>query len=92
VVEASRLPASELARARIWELSEVEWLRYQQLVKGIRGSVSPSAISPIEVLGIHARDEAERQRYAQIWARAMHEDVERILAFQHAYEKAVEAD
>jgi integrating conjugative element protein (TIGR03759 family) len=88
VVEASRLPASELARARIWELSEVEWLRYQQLLKGIRGSVSPSAISPIEVLGIHARDEAERQRYAQIWARAMHEDVEHILAFQHAYDAA----
>lgn len=45
-------------------------------------------ISPIEVLGIHARDEAERQRYAESWARAMREDAGRILAFQQAYDAA----
>jgi len=87
-IETNTLSASDLARARIWDLSEVEWHRYQQLMQGIRGSISPSTISPIEVLGIHARDEAERQRYAEIWARAMHEDVDRILAFQHAYDAA----
>jgi integrating conjugative element protein (TIGR03759 family) len=66
----------------------VEWHRYKQLMQGIRGSISPSTISPIEVLGIHARDEAERQRYAEAWARAMREDVDRILAFQRAYDAA----
>ena len=40
------------------------------------------------MLGIHARDETERQRYADAWARAMHEDVDRILAFQRAYDAA----
>ena len=40
------------------------------------------------MLGIHARDEAERQRYAETWARAMREDVDRILAFQRAYDAA----
>ncbi len=34
------------------------------------------------------RDEAERQRYADAWARALHEDVDRILAFQRAYDAA----
>ncbi|MEA3241815.1 MAG: TIGR03759 family integrating conjugative element protein [Pseudomonadota bacterium] len=87
-IEANTLSALDLARARIWELSEVEWRRYKQLLQGIRGSISPSTISPIEVLGIHARDEAERQRYAEIWARAMHEDVDSILAFQRAYDAA----
>ena len=58
------------------------------LMQGIRGSISPETISPIEVLGIHARDEAERQRYADAWARALHEDVDRILAFQRAYDAA----
>jgi len=82
------LSASELARARAWGLSAMEWQRYQLLMQGIRGSISPSTISPIEVLGIHARDAAERQRYAEAWARAMHEDVDRILAFQHAYDVA----
>ena len=44
--------------------------------------------SPVEVLGIHARDEAERRRYAELWAQAMWEDAERILAFQRAYVEA----
>jgi len=87
-IEANTLSTSDLARARLWDLSEVEWHRYKQLMQGIRGSISPSTISPIEVLGIHARDEAERQRYAETWARAMREDVERILMFQRAYDAA----
>ena len=41
------------------------------------------------MLGIHARDEAERQRFAERWAQTMHEDAERILAFQHAYDEAI---
>jgi integrating conjugative element protein (TIGR03759 family) len=82
------LSESERTQARIWNLSETEWQRYRQLMQGIRGSISPETISPIEVLGIHARDEAERQRYADAWARAMHVDVDRILAFQRAYDAA----
>jgi len=87
-IETNTLSATDLARARLWDLSEMEWHRYKQLMRGIRGSISPSTISPIEVLGIHARDEAERQRYAEVWARAMREDVERILMFQRAYDAA----
>ena len=86
---AINLSETDLARARVWYLSETEWQRYQQLMQGIRGSISPSTISPIEVLGIHARDEAERQQYAEAWARAMREDVDRILSFQLAYDAAV---
>jgi integrating conjugative element protein (TIGR03759 family) len=88
-IEGNVLSASDRARARLWDLSEVEWQRYQQLMQGIRGSISPLTISPIEVLGIHARDEVERQRYAEIWARIMYEDAGRILAFQQAYDAAV---
>jgi integrating conjugative element protein (TIGR03759 family) len=82
------LSASELARAQGWGLSATEWQRYQALMQGIRGSVSPTTISPIEVLGIHARDREERRRYAETWARTLHDDVDRILAFQHAYDEA----
>jgi integrating conjugative element protein (TIGR03759 family) len=82
------LSASELARARAWGLSAMEWQRYQLLMQGIRGSVSPATISPLEVLGLHARDRDERRRYAEIWARTLHEDVDRILAFQRAYDEA----
>ena len=82
------LSRSDLARAQAWGLSETEWQRYEALMQGIRGSVSPETISPVEVLGTHARDEAERRRYAELWARAMWEDAERLLAFQRAYVEA----
>jgi integrating conjugative element protein (TIGR03759 family) len=86
---ASPLSATDLARTRTWGLSETEWQRYRQLLQGIRGSISPATISPLEVLGIHARDAVERQRYAEAWARAMHEDADRILAFQRDYDAAM---
>lgn len=84
------LSASERGRSNAWSLSDTEWRRYQNLILGIRGSVSATNLSPIEVLGIHARDNVERRRYAERWARAMRDDAERILAFQHAYDAAAE--
>jgi integrating conjugative element protein (TIGR03759 family) len=88
--EAKETPLSptDLERSRVWGLSDLEWRRYQDLLLGIRGSVSPANLSPVEVLGIHARDDAERRQYAELWARAMFEDAERILAFQRAYDDA----
>ena len=52
-----------------WNLNETEWTRYQTLMRGVRGSVSPATLSPIEVLGIHAQTEAERKDYARRWAK-----------------------
>ncbi len=86
--DQTSLSRSDSARAQTWGLSETEWRRYQSLMQGVRGSVSPDTISPIEVLGIHAREEAERRRYAELWAQAMWEDAERVLAFQRAYVEA----
>jgi integrating conjugative element protein (TIGR03759 family) len=86
--DQSDLSRSDINRAQSWGLSETEWRRYETLMQGIRGSVSPETISPLEVLGIHARDVAERRRYAELWAQAMWEDAERILAFQRAYVEA----
>ncbi|PKM35483.1 MAG: TIGR03759 family integrating conjugative element protein [Gammaproteobacteria bacterium HGW-Gammaproteobacteria-10] len=71
-----------------WSLSAQEWRRYKTLMKGIRGSISPATISPIEVLGTHARNDQERKKYAEMWAQMRFEDAERILAFQAAYNEA----
>lgn len=83
------LSESERIQAERWALSPTEWRRYRSLMEGIRGRISPSTISPIEVLGIHARDASERRRYAERWAIMMREDAGRILAFQHAYDSAM---
>ena len=62
----TRLSPTEAARAELWGLNETEWRRYLSLMQGIRGSISPGTISPIEVLGIHARDEAEHSQVCVI--------------------------
>ena len=87
--ELTASPAEILSHAQQWELTAAEWQRYQQLMQGIRGSLSLPTISPIEVLGIHARNDAERRRYAEQWARLLYRDAERVLAFQRAYDAAV---
>lgn len=68
--------------AKTWGLTVDEIARYQALMRGYRGAVSVSNISPVEVLGIHARDDAERRRYAELLARIMVEDAQRVLAFE----------
>ena len=79
---------SKTLRAELWGLDASEWQRYQSLMQGIRGCVSPATLSPVEVLGIHARNDDERRRYAEQWAVMMRDDAERILAFQRAYDGA----
>ena len=81
ISDYSETVKSELVENENWNLSEEEWQRYETLKKGIRGRLSAANISPIEVLGIHARDDAERQRYALRWASIMYEDAERVLSF-----------
>ncbi len=88
VLERTSLSAHERARADLWGLSVDEWQRYRTLMEGIRGSISPKTLSPIEVLGIHARDDTERRIYAERWAVMLREDAARILAFQQAYDEA----
>ncbi|MEJ1355843.1 MAG: TIGR03759 family integrating conjugative element protein [Candidatus Sedimenticola sp. (ex Thyasira tokunagai)] len=86
----STLEYSDQDHARQWNLAESEWQRYKTLMRGIRGSISPATISPIEVLGIHAESEADRHRYAKRWAQMMRNDTEQILAFQRAVIEANE--
>lgn len=74
--------------ARYWGLTLDDYRRYQALMKGVRGAISDPRISPIEVLGIHARDDAERRKYAEMFARLMAEDTQRVLQFQLEYDRA----
>lgn len=80
---------SELDEAQVWGLTPQEWERHNSLMRGIRGRLSSERISPIEVLGIHAQSDAERERYARMWAQFMLEDAERVLKFQRAYDLAI---
>src|SRR3569833_3801045 len=76
------------SQAAEWGRDTKEWARYETLMRGIRGRRSTERISPIEVLGIHARSEAERRRYAEAWVQTLHEDTARVLAFEQAVQEA----
>ncbi len=86
-VNTSRIHDTDQRRLQ-WKLSKTEWQRYLQLMQGIRGSISPATISPLEVLAMHAETDQKRRHYARLWARMYHDDVERTLKFQEAYNNA----
>ncbi len=74
-------------KAQIWGLSQTEWNRYETLMQGMHGYRSDT-LDPLTLLGIEARTDEERQRYAEQLARIEHDRVERLLAFQRAYDDA----
>lgn len=78
----------DLFEARLWGIDLDELKRARLLMHGPRGAFSVSNISPVEVLGIHARTPAEKRKYAELFARLMAEDTERVLGFQHEYDAA----
>lgn len=70
-----------------WGLTEQDWTRYEELKNGPQGIWSPN-LDPLTMLGIEARTENERNRYAELLARKEFERNEKILAFQLAYDQA----
>ncbi len=86
---AVKLSETDLLTANIWGLTQSEMVRAKVLLQGPRKAFSVENLSPIEALGIHARDEAERRKYAEMFARAFHADVERSLAWNRAFSDAM---
>lgn len=74
-------------RMRMWGLNEEEWRRYQTLLSGPRGLGRPT-LDPIMELGITARNDTERRRYAEMAARQERARVVGELAFDRAYDEA----
>lgn len=85
----TQLGTTDRIEAEIWGLSDEEMARAKLLLQGPRAAFSVPGISPIEALGIHARNDAERQRYAEMFAKAFYADVQRTIAFGNAFQAAV---
>lgn len=79
-------PAAE-QQARDWGLGVEEWTRYRDLMQGPLGVYSPH-LDPLTALGIEARSDQERQRYAELQVTAEAQRVEKLLAYQRAYDDA----
>jgi hypothetical protein len=84
------LDARDRLVAEIWHLTHEEMARAKVLLQGPRAAFSVQGLSPVEALGIHARTDAERRKYAELFARLFHDDVKRSLAWNAAYEQAIQ--
>lgn len=85
----SRMDDRDRLLGQIWGLSDEEMIRAKVLLQGPRRSFSVENLSPVEALGIHARNDAERRKYAEMFARALRADVERSLAWNQAFTEAM---
>lgn len=85
----SRIDATDLVTGQLWGLSIEEMDRVKMLMQGPRKAFSVPNISPLEILGIHARNEAERRKYAEMFAKAFKADVDRSLAWNSAFDEAI---
>jgi len=74
-------------KAQQWNLQPQEWERYEELMDGPLGIYSPG-LDPLTALGISARSDEERRRYAELQVMAETHRVERELAYQRAYDEA----
>jgi integrating conjugative element protein (TIGR03759 family) len=79
--------ALDQTQAQVWGLTVAEIQRARLLMQpgSPRSAFSAPNISPVEVLGIHATNAAERQRYATLFAKALRADTERVLAWTVTY-------
>ncbi|HGE6810415.1 TPA: TIGR03759 family integrating conjugative element protein [Pseudomonas aeruginosa] len=73
--------------AQGWGLRSEEWARYRELMDGPLGTYSPN-LDPLSALGIEARSDEERRRYAELQVQAEARRVEKLLAYQRAYDDA----
>ncbi len=72
-----------------WRVTAAEWARYRHIMAGPRGNWSPQ-LDPPTVLGVHARDDRERRRYAQLLLALEEERIAAELSFQRVYNRLLE--
>nr|WP_159465212.1 TIGR03759 family integrating conjugative element protein [Scandinavium goeteborgense] len=70
-----------------WGLSGEDYQRYRELMDGPRGTQSPG-LDPLTVLGIEARSDAERKKYAEQWVKQEFARTQKELRFQREVDAA----
>ena len=88
-IDKLTLTEEQLHQAKVWALSESDEKRYVLLMQN-RSSVyyKSTKLSPTEILGLNARTEEERERYATLAAEQNEQQIAELLAWRNAYQKA----
>ncbi len=87
IVQSQTTLSQDGRLAKEWGLREDEFARYRELMEGPLGIYSPN-LDPLSALGVEARSEEERRRYAELQVQAEALRVEKLLAYQRAYDEA----
>ncbi|HHT9843869.1 TPA: TIGR03759 family integrating conjugative element protein [Legionella pneumophila] len=75
--------------AKVWQLTEAEEKRYIQLMQSRSGVYYQGLrMSPIDILGLNARDDAEREHFAELAAKQEAQKVAQNIAWNNAFYQA----
>lgn len=77
----TQLTKDEKSLAKLWMLSESDWVKYKKIMVGPRGIWSPG-IDPITALGVEETDPVQRKHYAEIWMKVESRRAELEIAFE----------
>ncbi|KTD53480.1 bile acid beta-glucosidase [Legionella santicrucis] len=88
-IQTIRLNEQQLHEAKIWGLTLDEEKRYVILMQNRSGVYYKGLrLTPLDILGINARDEAERNHFAMIAAEQEAQKVTKNIAWNNAFHKA----
>jgi integrating conjugative element protein (TIGR03759 family) len=74
-------------QSKIWYISTDDWLRYEKIMLG-KGQYLWKDLDPITVLGLNARSDSERKRYAERLAKLEFANAQKVILLDRAYNKA----
>ena len=73
--------------SKIWNISTDDWVLYEQIMLG-KGKYLWKDLDPITVLGLNARSDSERKRYAEKLAKLEFSNAQKVILLDRAYNKA----
>lgn len=80
------LSKDDLRLAKVWGISNTEMQRYKILMSNKNGTYYKNkGLSPVEILGINARDNIERNKFANLLMKHNIQRISKELAFEKAY-------
>ena len=89
-ITKKRVVVTESGRA-VWGLSESDWLNYMKLMLGPSG-LWYSRLAPAFVLGINAKSESERERFARIVYDQERRRLDDLFTFNRTYQRIARAE
>ncbi len=88
-IEAVQLSEKDKHAALVWELTDTEMKRYNLLMDNKSGIYYEGLkLTPLDILGINARNEQERDHFAQMSAKFEAQKVAKNLAWNNAHYRA----